>query len=387
MPWPELKLFLWSNMTVELWDPFTDGSWLRFWPFALPVLLFAVFVLWNELTPGTRGRAAIRAAVWLFLPWMLWTHLGAVRSIFVHSAAETARLYRPENIVMQTYSWDLLRLPPYYSLGAVDPRLETRLWRQDKSRTLLIDPDLIAREMEKSDAERLVPRATQDATYRQWIYLAPKVELAPGEHKLLRFDFKGSAPSGWLIVRGQNIYREYILPSSGLERSFGSGPLNSHTLSLWNSGSEPETLELVLKRDGPAAMADVRAGDIPDVVVSHYDPSRAPVEVKSLSPLVLRVRAPEAGMLELFRSYYPGYRVSLNGVPVRAISSRDGLIALPVPAGESEVAVRFRGTPTLRAMFWYGLAAWTWVALAAGFRLVRAAGKDSHSGLRAVPIA
>jgi hypothetical protein len=38
-------------------------------------------------------------------------------------------------------------------------------------------------------------------------------------------------------------------------------------------------------------------------------------------------------------------------------------------------------------MFWYGLAAWTWVALAAGFRLVRAAGKDSHSGLRAVPIA
>ena len=238
-----------------------------------------------------------------------------------------------------------------------------RLWRQGGNHALLIDPDAIARQMEKYGAETLDLHATQDSSYPQWVYLAPKIGLKSGEHKLLRFDFLGRELRGWLIVRGEDIYRDYTMPSSGLERSFGCGPLNTRTISLWNSGPRAETIELVVKREGPDATAAVGPGFFARVAVSRYDASRAPIEVKSLSPLLLRVDAPEAGMLELFRNNYPGYRVSVNGRPVPHITSREGLIALAVPSGTSEVLVRFRGTPMLRGMYWYGLAIWTLTAL------------------------
>lgn len=363
-PVPLVKAFLWSNSTVELWDVLNVADRMRFWPFALPVLLFAVFLMLAELAERRPGRhRAVMAVVLLLLPWALWTHGNIMRNVFRATPKQTARLYRSENVVLQTYSWDLLHIPHYYSHGVMDYRLQTRLWRQGGDRALLIDPDIIARRMEEGGAKTLDLQAKQDPVYPRWVYLSRSIELQPGEHKLLRFDFLGRTHQGWLILRGRGIYRDYTLPNSGRRRAFGCGKLNTRTLSLWNSGSRPETIELVLKRKGPGATAGVPAGTFMRVTVSRYDARRAPVEVKSLSPLLLRVDAPESGMLELFRSNYPGYRVAVNGRPVRHISSREGLIALAVPAGSSEVHVRYRGTPTLRAMYWYGLVVWTLVAV------------------------
>jgi hypothetical protein len=374
-PVPLVRQFIWSNTTVELWDVLNVADRMRFWPLASPLLLLAVFLMLAELA-GRRGawHRAVVGVVMLLLPWALWTHGRIMKDVFTRTAEQTARHYRSENVVQQTYSWDLLQTPSYWFFGAMDYRLETRLWRQGGDHALLIGPDTIAREMEKGGAETLDLQATRDPTYPQWIYLAPKIDLKPGEHKLLRFDFLGREITGWLILRGQDIYRDYTMPSSGLARSFGCGPLNSRTISLWNSGPQAETIELVVKREGPEATGAVPPGAFARVTVSHYDASRAPIEVKSLSPLLLRVEAPDAGMLELFRSNYPGYRVSINGRPVPHISSREGLIAFRVPAGGSEVLVRFRGTPLLRGAYWYGLGVWTLTLLYLGREMVAAAG-------------
>jgi hypothetical protein len=130
---------------------------------------------------------------------------------------------------------------------------------------------------------------------------------------------------------------------------------------------------LVLKREGPNATAPWAADETIDLAVSQYDESQALIEVKSLHPLRLRVDAPEPGLLELFRSYYPGYRVSLNGKPTDFAPSSSGLIQFPISAGSNEVLVRFRGTWQLRAMFWYAVVAWSAVAILLLFELVRAA--------------
>lgn len=358
LPVPLFKRFIWGNTTVEFWDLMVDGVWLRFWPFSLAVLLFAVHLMLADLAERSTVRRIIVGAVVVLLPWAAWDHAKIVQSIFVRSAEETARFYRPENIILQSYSWDHLRKPAYYSSTVLDPRLEIRLWRQGPGRQLLLDPDIIARALEPHGGEHLALQATPDPNYPEWVYLAPKIVLPAGAHKLLRFDFKGKAPQGWLIVRGQDIYRDYRLPSAGMERSFGAGPLNTRTLSIENTGTRDEVLELVIKREGAGSTAPVRPEDFPAVIVTPFDGARSPVEVKSLSPLVLRVTAPEKGMLEVFRSAYPGYRVDVNGGRVPYTYSRDGLVAFEVPAGISEVLVRFRGTWQLRNSFWYGLVSW-----------------------------
>ncbi|HTX65945.1 MAG TPA: hypothetical protein VMD31_09255 [Opitutaceae bacterium] len=372
-PVPLVKMFLWRNTTVEVWDALNVNDRMRFWPFALPLVLAAVFLMLAEL--AVRRRSWHRASLGLVLvlvPGALWGHARIIRGVFTHTAEDTARLFRTETDPLQNYGWDLLRLPSYWSSGVMDYRLETRLWRQGGDRALLIGPDTIAREMEQAGAVTLDLLPARDPSYPQWIYFAPMIELRAGEHKLLRFDFLGRKLQGWLILRGGGFYRDYALPSSGYEHAFGSGPGNTRTLSIWNSSTAAETIELVLKREGPEATAPVPPGTFARVTVSRYDPARAPIEVKSLVPLVLRVEAPAPGVLELFRNSYPGYRIDVNGRPVRSVASREGLVAFAVPAGGSEVFVRFRGTWLLRACFWAGLTAWSLVALALGAEIATA---------------
>jgi len=374
-PVPLVKMFLWRNTTVEIWDALNVNDRMRFWPFALPLLLAAVFLMLAELAEHRRvwHRASLGLVAALG-PWALWSHAGIIRGVFTHTADDTARLFRTETDPLQNYGWDLLRIPSYWSSGVMDYRLETRLWRQGGDRALLIGPDTIARQMEQAGAVTFDLQPTRDPNYPQWVYLAPKVELRPGEHKLLRFDFLGRTLQGWLILRGGDFYRDYALPSSGYEFAFGSGPRNARTLSIWNSSAKTETIELVLKREGPGATAPVPPGTFARMTASRYDPDRAPIQVKSLVPLLLRVEAPAPGVLELFRNSYPGYRIDVNGRSVPYITSREGLVAFAVPAGGSEVFVRFRGTRLLRACFWYGLAAWSLVALVLVVEIATAGG-------------
>lgn len=359
LPVPVLKQFIWSNTTVEFWDLMVDGVWLRFWPFALPVALYAAFILLADLAVKPWARRALLAGVGLLLPWAAWDHVAAVRSIHVWPAEQSARFYRPENIILQSYSWHHLMKPAFYSPRVMDPRMEIRLWRQGGDRQLLLDPDAIARGVERAGSERIALTANQDPTYPAWVYLAPRIAIPAGTRKLLRFDFKGREPQGWLIVRGQDIYQEYTLPSAGFARSFGAGPLNTRTLSIENTGGRDELIELVFKREGPGQNDPVDPAGVPTVTVSTYSADASPIHVKALSPLHFRIDAPEAGMLEVFRNAYPGYRVYVNGQTVPYIYSRNGLVAFAVPAGVSDVMVRFRGTWQLRDAFWYGVVVWT----------------------------
>lgn len=67
--------------------------------------------------------------------------------------------------------------------------------------------------------------------------------------------------------------------------------------------------------------------------------------------------------------FVPGYEATVDGAPAFIRKSPEGLVAFPVPKGESHVVLRFVGPVALRAAFWLSATGWLiavlWVAIRA----------------------
>ena len=350
-PVPGFCRLLWYNAPPEITDVIGFAYFLRFMPVTAPFALIAIFL---ALSRNPTRRADHWAALVLFgmIPWVAWENSAVMRRSwqFRVSAAQTAQNLISENRALSRFHYDLLPYSNYHNNGVADFRIETRLWWTQPGPNNRQGPDETADAMARAqNAPWIEPRVTQDPNYPSWLYLTPKLILAPGERKLVTFAWATEGAPGWLITRGQHLYREYILPAAGGRQSFGNQKEHHHTLSFWNSGTEPEAIELVLKREGPEADAPFKKDEkLVRLRIVEYQPSVAPIEVLNLQPLQLRVRAEHAGTVETFRAWQPGYRVSVDAQPVRAVRSPNGLVAFPVPAGSHLVEVRFRGTPELR---------------------------------------
>ncbi len=297
---PDATRFIWRNTPEEITSVIGISYILRLLPAAIPLLLVAGFIAAaDSLAHAPRfGRVWIALLVGV-LPWSAWQHAGAIRKAFEFTQSEEVhtRLMRPENSPLERYSYDLLRAPRYFSHGVLDPRIESRLWSADKSQ-LLVGPDAMARAMETGSSAEITFTGSHIPTGPEWIYLRPMLPLAPGEHRLLRFEQIEHIPNGVMIFRGQGFHREYIMPDSGQGVSFGTGPESSRTVSLWNTGTQP--LEIEIAYTGPFAIGK------PDGVFararySRFDPDRAPIRLQSLTPYHAVVEAPDGGLLETFR--------------------------------------------------------------------------------------
>jgi hypothetical protein len=350
-PVPGFCRLLWYNAPQEITDVIGFAYFLRFMPVTAPFALVAIFLALGRNSTGRIERWAVLALIG-FVPWAAWENSAVIgRSWqFRESVAQTKKHLMAENRPLSRFHYDLLPYSNYHNNGVADFRIETRLWFTKPGPHNRQGPDETADAMARAqNAPWIEPGVTQDPNYPSWLYLTPKLILAPGERKLVTFAWAAEGAPGWLIARGNNFYREYILPEAGGRQSFGNGPAHHHTLSFWNSSAEPEAIELVLKREGASANAPFPAGEkLVRLRVVEYQPSVAPVEVLNLQPLQLRVRAQHAGTVETFRAWQPGYRVSVDGQTVRAFRSPNGLVAFPVPAGSHLADVRFRGTPELR---------------------------------------
>jgi hypothetical protein len=371
---PRLSLFLWINVPPEIISVIGVAYNLRLLPVLVPVVAVAAFLLLaDERRTGRPARWAAGAAAVLLLGWSLWEHGLMFRRAADYrlSRAATAEQLNPDNIILQRYTWDLLTMPLFFSNGYMDPRLESRFFapgpprdaRNGRWQRPLIGPEETARAMEFPGQAPLDLVPTVDPRGAQWLYLAPRIILAPGERKLLRFDFMGRKLAGWLIVRGDHFNHEYILPHSGTWWGFGSEAPNSPVIPVANSGPDPLALELVYLRDDTAA--PLPAGPLLRVWASPYDPRRAPIALEGLDPLRLRVDAPVDGTLETFRSFYPGYEASVDGRAVTPSGSYDGLVDVPVGRGRHEVVVRFTGTTGFRLAAQWQMVAGAIAALAA----------------------
>ncbi len=89
------------------------------------------------------------------------------------------------------------------------------------------------------------------------------------------------------------------------------------------------------------------------------------------SSLALDIVAEAAGDAPIAQFYFPGWRASVDGVPVDIAPCTDvGLICVPVPAGESRVVITYAGTMAQRVADYFGLAGLllTLLVLVVGFR-------------------
>ena len=371
---PRLSLFLWLNCPPEFISVISVAYNLRLLPVLTPVVAVSAFLLLADRgEPSSRLKAATKAVTLGVLAWSLWEQGVMFRqaAAFRISREMTEDYLSANNVLPQRYTWDLLTVPLYFSNGYVDPRLESRFFTPGPVRNSAtgpwikpdIGPETIARAMEKPGQAPMDLVPTVDPRGAEWLYLEPKITLAPGERKVLRFDFLGRKLSGWLIVRGDHIYHEYPLPNSGTWWGFGSEAPDSTVLSVSNPRKDPVAVELVYFRSDTSQA--IPKGPLIRVWSSTYDPSLAPISLEGLMPLRLRVDAPEDGLLETFRSFYPGYQVEVDGFPVLPQSSYDGLLDIPVSKGRHEVKVRFSGTRGFRAASRWQRLLWGLVALAA----------------------
>jgi hypothetical protein len=368
-----LSAFLWRNVPAAVNGVVATTYDLRLIPAMSVVAITGGYFWFTSLRPGHPALwRVLHLVILVLVPWMLWEHavvLWIVRD-FSLDLEQTAIHNRPENVALERYSWDLLLPPRFINWGVMDPALETRFWSDSDHTKAMIDPDQMERAMEAPGQKPVGLVATPVPTGRDWLTLDPRIEIDPGRRVLLRFDFLGKyVDNGYLIVKGQTLYREYRLPSSGRDYAFGFDPGNTRTLSLWNSGSARESVQLMVLRYGAHALDPPGPDPYWLMYLTPYDPARAPIELRSLTPLKLRVDAPTAGYVETFRSWIPGYRVYVDGREQAVHSSRNALVSVRVAPGPHDVWVRFAGTVRLHTALRWAFAGWVAAALSGALAL------------------
>ena len=374
-PVPWITRFLWYSF------PETLVGMTLYWPMQRFYILIAgaAIVCFQRLLAGVPpGGAPWRAALnGGLLAATLWSVSEAAKFIEMtrlqsDTVADSRRWSRLENVAVQRHTYGLFsRRPAYFTHGVVEPRMEARLLDPATGSVVASNYDLGRAQPPQEDFHGKI-----DAN-PGILDLSPPLTLRSGEHYLLTFDFARPDTTGLLQIIGPDFYREYELPISGESKSFGSARESEKSITLWTTVPGSETVSL---RFIPTATHATPSEFIPFARyrLQRIDDRSLPVRVRSLIPYRATVRSPEAALLESPRMFVPGYAATVNGAAVAVRKSPEGLVAFPVPAGESGVELRFAGPPLLHLAFWLSAAGWVlatlWLAsqLIAGFRRARA---------------
>jgi len=322
-----ILLFPVPGVTVRLWSlvPGEVLSVMNCWPMQRFYVLLAALAAFAALAGASRmARAGRWAAVLLgvgIAAGLCWSaaeaHKLIVRERLATNTRELSeRSHRPENVALTRSSYEIFNfLPSYFSHGVMSPLLETRLIL---ARTL----QLAADGSTPVPGRPAAPASVADLTRSEGATeLSPALVLAPGETSLLRFDFLGRQPEGVLQVASPTLWREYILPSSGLEGSFGAGPTNSHVMAIRNDGAEPESATLFFY---PRQSGQLTAGPFARVTVEGLDAAERVIRLRSLLPYVVDVQSDQPAILETPKVFIPGYSATLNGAPALVEKTGEG---------------------------------------------------------------
>ncbi|WP_446744054.1 hypothetical protein [Silvibacterium acidisoli] len=109
-------------------------------------------------------------------------------------------------------------------------------------------------------------------------------------------------------------------------------------------------IRLVTRPDGDEADSSVKENPEWDGKSPDLQPSQVQIRRWNVEHMTAAVRTKASGFLVLRVTDYPAWRVLLNGGEVHNPPRRDdGLITIPVAAGDSLVDVRYRATPDMWA--------------------------------------
>lgn len=360
-PVPGLHRWLWEHAPAAAVNLTNQWPMQRLYLPITALVIFSFALVWRWPTlPTSWLRDAFRLLLVLAIGWTCWQSWRFVGRGFAgrQSPEATRRGQLSGNIDLTSISYAVLGLPGDFNNGVMDPAFGFRL---------LAPYD--ARETASNWTATLPPSAENssgilEATagdLPEVLDLPHRFTLRPGTRYRLAFKFLAPPGNAVLQLRGASLFREYSLPAAGGSRGFGMQPGNNARITLWTAQAMPEDIQLRLVVPG---MKDSpwQGRPFAGFNFERVEPSALPVELQSLQPLRCRVTAIEAGYLETPRMFILGYEASVNGRPVRAQPSPDGLLMLPVPAGESRVELRYVGPSVVRWSFWLACVGWTGLA-------------------------
>lgn len=267
-----------------------------------------------------------------------------------------------ENNVLTRYAYlGFPQRPAYFSHGHVDPLLEQRLLARDDRRLLLSNPAAIA----TTPAGKLLDSGTLTGEVLPGAVwpLRPTLRIEPNRRYLLELHFPSFSGQGVLVISGAGLDRVYALPAHGDPLAFGANPQASPYLSLYTSGATPGEVGLRFLDTASAPQKDYTR--FAQYRWFEWRPEDLPIHVRDWIPYRATVRAPAAAWLETPRVYQTGFRAAVDGKPVEIAKSPEGLIMIPVPAGQADVQLTYHPPRLLLFSYWFSLVALVTVAAGA----------------------
>jgi hypothetical protein len=375
IPVPHVTAWFWQKMpsaVMEMTNNWPMQRLLPIWAFFVSFFFAAVH---RQEPPAEitawRGRLFLLG----LLPLLVWS--GNQANVLIERTAggipydaQSHILYQKHNLTLSRYPFtSFASVPAYFSHGYMDPVLEHRLLRKDLT-PLAANIGSAARKGALPAAD---PRGTDLLAHGRLravnvlgsthYTLGPDLVLPPNEALVLWLEPLGPLHSGYLQIRGKDVFREYMLPDSGQvsnrrqeSRAFGTLPSSPGVVSLHtrNPGGETPSLNLIL----PQRPVD-EGFDFARFELWRYDPDQLPVSVKSWMPYRLVVNSPEPAYLETPRLWLGGYRAKINGQTVPVERSPDNLAMFSVPAGSSDITIKFVPPHLLEVFYWLCLTGWT----------------------------
>ena len=365
VPVPWLTEKLWLAVPQAVADITYMWPMQRFYALlAAPVVFVAYLVLAPLLVRWPRSAVGLMP---LLLAGLTWSALEG-KKFSTHIALssgtpeQAALQLLPQNVFLTRYAFNPFPTPPpYFSHGFIDPMMELRLLFTDAQREFDSNRAGLERAPDKVVSSGVLT-TNRDNPASPVVDLVPRFSLQPKRRYALKFEFEHPDFAGAFRVIGTRLNRLYWMPNSGFgtaltgpSRAFGTGAGQSHTITLWTDGATAEEVRLQF----------VFSGEVPREIPTfarfelvEYDSSRLPIQVESWTPFRARVRSGGDTWLETPRLYLPGYQATVNGKRVKATASPEGLVKIPIPAGESRVELWYAGPLPLRLAYYTSLVAW-----------------------------
>ena len=348
-PWPRFGQMLWQAVPDFVRD--TTGNWVMNRLY-LVLASSVVFSLAAALS-SWRGKSGLRRWPFcmLFLAALAWSgweaRKFAIGSIACARPIDTAESQiRLENNTLTRFAYNIFPgYPSSFTHGVMDGSLEYRILEPDM-KTMRFSGNAEARAIGRPVAEAdYVPKdglAVQDHPFR----------LEHGQHYVLDFAWMNPpAARGTLTVIGSSLFRIYDVPEYGFARSFGVGGGHAREMPIWTSLPGGENFSTQLNpADGPAQLD--HAFPLARLTLVEYDAEKLSTFVRMWIPYRATVRLTRPGWLETPRMYQESYVARVDGRRVSIAKSPDGLVAIPVPAGVTNVELKFKPPLGLEAIFW-----------------------------------
>ena len=379
VPVPWLTSALWSH--VPHWFANIQNVWPMqrlFLVWASLVVFLAAIVLGS---PRAEGRALQRGAlIAAFVCGLIWSGHEArkvIPGIGRDTQAQTRISFGPDNIQLTRYAYSSFAYAPgYFSHSYMEPWLENRLLDRHSLDPVLENADAAAPMPPAGASQAADPRLVGSGLLKAEVigqsntyYLFPRLVLDPGRRYALRLEFLEPGIEGTLQFLHPSMFREYMLPDSGMgiaragpslpSFAFGSDASNSHVIPMIISASGP---------DSPNALflAKKRTKDnfpFARYWLYTYERNKLPINVESWIPYRARVDASQPVYLETPRMWLKGWSARVNGHTVTAVRSRENLVMVPIEAGQSKVVLEYHPSAVLGTAFW--MCAVGWLGLAA----------------------